>query len=380
MADACSPSLILRSRAGGGIYDVNFTGAARLLSGGVEGEVSVWNLEDRRPAVTWSASDFSLLSVRGLDQGSSCLSQSKDGQLKLWDLETQKGLWQVDTDSCAFARCIALPFQGGDSLDVLPSSCWFCTPMAEASEVGVFDCRTPGQIPQECAVLALGRSAKTQAVKPGSQPISLGMCMALCAVPAFGPSFLSATYESTDTCLWDLRQPKEPFLQSCLAGDPSNPAISAAVLWKRIWVASAGGQIDVVKLRSSGIECASASVKISAAPHLADEMQRVQERKEEVKTSWQAEKKGVNALAVRPDLRLVAAARWDKRVELFDGKTSSSLGRLQCHDGGVLCVSFDRDRGALAAGGEDGRIAIWGVLSETYNGPATGVQKNKEDS
>ncbi|CAE7216797.1 speE [Symbiodinium sp. KB8] len=115
--------------------------------------------------------------------------------------------------------------------------------------------------------------------------------------------------------------------------------------------------IDRQGLQKKGLEVAR-SVRAAPTPYGQPLEQPV----------YKDDKQGVNAFAVRPDLRLVAAARWDRRVELFDAKTATSLGRLACHDGGVLCVSFDRQRGALAAGGEDGRIAVWGLFSETYEG------------
>ena len=64
-------------------------------------------------------------------------------------------------------------------------------------------------------------------------------------------------------------------------------------------------------------------------------------------------------------------------VKVLNVKTANTLGRLQCHEGGVLCTSFDRDRGALATGSDDGRIALWGILSDTYVGP---VPLNRHDA
>ncbi|CAK9012562.1 unnamed protein product [Durusdinium trenchii] len=87
--------------------------------------------------------------------------------------------------------------------------------------------------------------------------------------------------------------------------------------------------------------------------------------------------RGINALAVRPDLRLVAAARWDRRVELFDGKTAKSLNRLVCHDDAVLSVAFEREKGSFATGGADGRIAIWSLFCESYLGP---IQSQGEEN
>ncbi|CAE8605258.1 unnamed protein product, partial [Polarella glacialis] len=122
-SERSTPAVILRSRAGGGIYSLSFASSGLLFSGGVEGEITAWDLDDRRPAASWAAASFTVLSVQGMARGASCLSQSKDGLLQLWDVATQKLCWEVVTDSCSFARCLALPTAGGDPLDADPSSC-----------------------------------------------------------------------------------------------------------------------------------------------------------------------------------------------------------------------------------------------------------------
>ncbi|CAE7254453.1 Gnb1l [Symbiodinium natans] len=348
-----APSVIIRSRAGG-VYSLSFISAGKLLSGSLKGEVSLWDLHDQRPDATWKVSDETVLSLLALAKGQQCLSQGKDGRVGLWDVETQKASWEVGTGSCAFARLAVMPSSGGDPWESQASDVLFCSPLAEPHEIGVFDCRK-ATAPQQCSQLVLSAPIPC----PGStSPLSTGMCMDLSAAPALGPHALLATYESTACCLWDLRSPSEP-LSSCYAGDPRSPAICSAMLWRKAWVACADGHISQVKLRLEGLEATRSSVRAAPAPYRQSTGQPV----------YKEDKQGVNAFAVRPDLRLVAAARWDRRVELFDAKTATSLGRLACHDGSVLCVTFDRQRGALAAGGEDGRIAAWGLFSETYTGP-----------
>eukprot|EP00913_Durusdinium_trenchii_P035447 g33173.t1 len=140
---------------------------------------------------------------------------------------------------------------------------------------------------------------------------------------------------------------------------------------------------------AKGIELSSSKVQAAEAPY--------HQPANEIK--YMAEKRGINALAVRPDLRLVAAARWDRRVELFDGKTlrcrvvscglvqgplvtlhtktAKSLNRLVCHDDAVLSVAFEREKGSFATGGADGRIAIWSLFCESYLGP---IQSQGEEN
>jgi len=363
--------VILRTTSG--VHDVCFIDVGHLLSGTATGDVEVWDLEDRRIAKAWHATDGAVLAVHGLEGGRACLSQGKEGWLHLWDVETKALRWKAFTGSCSFARSLLMASAGGDPLDADPTDCTVCSPLAAPHLIGVFDIRAAGE--KRCE-LALGGSAfvaqRTKLATANDATNPLGMCMALCRMPSLGPWHVLAVYESTDTCVWDLRLPQKPVMPSILAGDPNSPAICATVLWKKAWVACADGSISVVRARER-LQLATAAVQASAVPYTAARVDvaggsRGGQEGPEV-DNWQAEKRGVNVLAARPDLRLVAAARWDHRIELFDVKTSQSLGRLRCHDAGVNCAAFDRKRGAFATGSEDGRIALWGVLADTYTGP-----------
>ncbi|CAE7206950.1 asa1, partial [Symbiodinium necroappetens] len=121
MANA-APSVIIRSRSGG-VYSLSFVSAGKLLSGSLNGEVSLWDLRDQRPDASWKVSDETVLSVWALAQGQQCLSQSKDGRVGLWDVELQKASWEVRTESCAFARLAVMPGNAGDPWSAKASDC-----------------------------------------------------------------------------------------------------------------------------------------------------------------------------------------------------------------------------------------------------------------
>jgi len=334
------------------------------LAGTTDGTVEIWDLEDRRVLSAWPATEGGLLSVQGLDSGRSCLSQGKNGCLKLWDVQSKAPTWHASLSSCSFAKSLVLPRSDSAGLDVSQmrnDECVVCSPSAEQHVIGVFDMRTDG----DKFSLTLDTSARQKKPTQGSSTEvtnPLGMCMALCGVPCLGPTYLISVYESTDTCIWDLRLPREPTSPSVLAGDPNSPSICAVSLWKQAWVACADGSIAVLKVKKNGqLACTPTAVHTEDVPYGKDAGNADE--------AWQNEKGGVNMLAARADLRLVAAARWDHRLELFDVKTARSLGRLPCHNASVLSAAFDRERGALATGGEDGRIALWSIFVDSYTGP-----------
>ncbi|CAK9047527.1 ASTRA-associated protein 1, partial [Durusdinium trenchii] len=292
-----APATILRSR-GGAIYSVCFASPEQLLSGSLAGEVSLWDLQDQRPAWTWKASTQTVLSVQCFE--GCCLSQGKDGRVKLWDMQSQELQWEVSTGSCSFCRVLPLDTSGTFS---------FCSPLSEPEELGIFDARAPQP---QIGHLVLPRADGTS---------SPGMCMDLCHCPALGSFVILATYESADLALWDVRMPRQP--SSYLAGDPTCPAICSAVLWRKVWLSCAGGQLKMLRLRD-GIELSSSKVQAAEAPY--------HQPANEIK--YMAEKRGINALAVRPDLRLVAAAR------------SIRLNPLQAHwvEAGIAVLSSLTER------------------------------------
>eukprot|EP00971_Amphidinium_carterae_P281471 5588090-Amphidinium_carterae.4 len=265
--------------------------------------------------------------------------------IQLWDVVAGTSAWQATVgDAPSFARCQVLPANGEDPLDAAPSSCLFCSSCEEG--VALFDCRDASAKP----TLRLP-DPRTSADATGitkSSPSSCGMCMSLCKVGAMGPHHLTAVYESTEAYLWDIRQPQAP-LSGTAVGAAASPALCAATLWRTVWVACADGGICSAKIRKDGT--------LQALPQVVEA---------QVGASQEG-KIGYNMLTARPDLRLVVAAQWDKRIGLFDAKTAKRLGALQCHDGGVLCACFDRIRGTFATGGEDGRIALWGTLADSYS-------------
>ena len=118
------PEYILRGAAGA--YDIAFANAGVLLSGTTTGDIEVWELEDRRVVSKWHAAEDGMLSVQGLDGGRACLSQGKDGSIKVWDIQSCSPSWQTSTGSCSFARAVALPQKSGaDGLDALDYQCYY---------------------------------------------------------------------------------------------------------------------------------------------------------------------------------------------------------------------------------------------------------------
>eukprot|EP00045_Choanoeca_perplexa_P005079 m.43321 g.43321 ORF g.43321 m.43321 type:complete len:323 (-) comp12917_c0_seq1:62-1030(-) len=71
-------------------------------------------------------------------------------------------------------------------------------------------------------------------------------------------------------------------------------------------------------------------------------------------------KRGINAIAVRPDAKVVAIGCWDHTIRLFKSKKLKALAVLTCHHDAIHAVLYD-DHARLVAAGKDGRISVWDV-------------------
>ena len=73
---------------------------------------------------------------------------------------------------------------------------------------------------------------------------------------------------------------------------------------------------------------------------------------------------GLGHLAVRPDGRVVATAGWDYRVRLFSAKPPKykALAVLKYHDAAVNALDFSDDSKLLVTGSKDQKLAVWKVF------------------
>ena len=67
----------------------------------------------------------------------------------------------------------------------------------------------------------------------------------------------------------------------------------------------------------------------------------------------------IDALAVSPDGRRIAAAFTDKTIKIFDPETGEEIGKLQGHTGSFLTLAFSPNGKQLASGSDDGTITLW---------------------
>lgn len=87
--------------------------------------------------------------------------------------------------------------------------------------------------------------------------------------------------------------------------------------------------------------------------------------------------KGVDAVAVSPDGKLVASGGVDSTIVLWEVRTGKALRTLTGHSSGVTSVAFSPDGRRLVSGSWDGTVRLWevetGAVVRTLAGYRNGV-------
>lgn len=77
----------------------------------------------------------------------------------------------------------------------------------------------------------------------------------------------------------------------------------------------------------------------------------------------QGRQRGINAVAISPDGKLLASGGADKTVRLWDLETGKELQQMRGHQSSIRFVAFSPDGKTLASGGYDKTVRLWEVAT-----------------
>lgn len=309
-------------------WNVDGTGSSEfdtLVAGDASGEVKLWRLDSKRSVATFCAcSDKGVLAAAGTSDGN-LFTQGRDGELSLWDIQCgrfSEPAYRLPAAGLSFCKA-ALDDVGTGTLVV---------PAHEPSEVAIYDLRQREQV----AVLP---------TPPGEQ--KLGMCMSLQMFrSSTAKLLLAAGYEDGSAILWDVAE-RAALSRECRHDDP---ILSLAVDPTRGTMAITGG--------------ASSTLKIAPLrPSTATASELAREQLVEVKH------RGVSAISLRSDARILATGGWDSRLRLFSWPKMKPLAILERHRAGISALSWSQPlqsvsgKQLLAAGSKDKRISLWSLYN-----------------
>ncbi|XP_014670567.1 PREDICTED: guanine nucleotide-binding protein subunit beta-like protein 1 [Priapulus caudatus] len=277
----------------------------KLLSGTAQGKIHIWDVESRRSDVILStAHGKGILWLEGLDSNS-FLSQCRDGELSKWTLEAAG--WQ--------SKCIGRTGVG------------FCGSSRSGSLLA-----KPAADDRSFELIDLTSGNVAQTFRAGDDA-GMPMCVALRRRDMTDAPVLFAGYESGEVRAWDatgrgevgtsLRPHRDPAL--AMDVDATLRGVSGSVD-----EALQGWRHHEGRLVDGG------STTMTSA--------------------------GVGAVTIRDDRAIVAVARWDSHISVFDWKKFKPLAVLACHQEAVQCLDFRTasvEPHLLVAGSKDTLLSVW---------------------
>ncbi len=115
-------------------------------------------------------------------------------------------------------------------------------------------------------------------------------------------------------------------------------------------------------LRAGSLAVSSTGDRIAAAGRTADNEQIIDvfdaKNKQLVRT-LKGDRSRISCVTFSPDGKILAAARWDKTVDLWNHAEGKPLNSFSPHSHGVTPIAFSPDGKLLATGNGDGSISFW---------------------
>ena len=361
-----------------------------LLSASCDGDIMLWDIGIQRHVLVLSgAHSGSVLSLSSLRHGNkSCvLSSSRDGTVKVWDLnrvssgecnndgylgfnttdngnnnDNNKPLVTLQTDARHF--CNSATFSSPAVAQQAAHT--IATPSQEEGEVLLFDmCSaektatirgppTRGMV-SAIALSRLGAESSSTSTSSGSNSGSGG---GACEVVLAG-------YEDGSLYLYDLRSPQRELLSTGPLHGSQLMSIDVSPAGTSVITSGADTVVSRIKLDVgvSGNEATPAAAA-GGGGYVSIALAKTVKSKSAGEEPSSNKTNGISCVRYRGDGKIIVAGGWDGSVRLFDSKALRPLAVLMHHKDSVYAAEFG---GSLfASGGKDRTIAVWDVYAESY--------------
>ncbi len=375
------PEFVLRGHSHA-VTALRFLDEQRLVSGDVGGHCLLWNLATRRPVQNWAAAPLGVLELHAHAGG--LLTQTRDGRIRLWDLENlAEPTTTLATNSFFFARCATVghgedyaappiistsqprpPRTKAESgigaqlasdddeeeVSMPPAKRW-CDPPGHARHLVLAPTEPPEATllwdtrqSQPALKLAPDAGDRTLVRKGDASVLGNAMAMRLWlpqAQPSSKPPLALVGHENGRILAWDLAMPVPQICAKTPQNSFSSPNVALDV------------NEEGTLLFAGGVEAKAKAFRVEPGvlkPHGTLEVTcgAVNELDQHP---------GVGQLALRGDGKVIASAGWDYRVRLFATKSLRRLAVLRYHDASVNALDWSSD--LLATGSKDTKVAVW---------------------
>ncbi|KAL6299266.1 WD-40 repeat-containing protein [Sparassis latifolia] len=364
----------------------------RLYSGDLAGSVVITSTRTLRSLALWQAHTDGLLGIEEWAQH--VITHGRDNKLRVWicaqepatavgdsavapDLLTPQLCYSMDVNALNYCRFSLRPLStdaDGESkaLLALPN-------LVESSLADVWTLPS-----QQRLHAAVGKSSLP--VSPdGRGQNSTGIIMSMHLFEVAHPSISDRTqlrllcaYENGSVAMWEyIRTDKETSIEG--------------IGWERVWEV----KLHVETVMGMTVSKDNTLALTVSADHLIGRYDLQNADMPEMMQSacviHRTKNPGNSSIAIRDDGRVCAVGGWDGKVRLFSTKSMKPLGTLDYHKKSCTAVAFARQEPRqgevpllgvdednedemsgeekaertrwLAAGGQDNRVSIWGLIS-----------------
>ncbi|GAM17095.1 hypothetical protein SAMD00019534_002700 [Acytostelium subglobosum LB1] len=333
-----------------------------LFSGSGDGELRLWNIEDKRclKVVQHAHPEGGVFSLHSVPGQNALVSQGRDGTVKVWTLD-QSGLTllnKLETNSISLGKCSPLVTNISSIINAPPRSTEPALPNLDSLSLGtnnnnnmpainaienlvaISSDEVPSQIELwdmtrgECVMKV--RADLSTAGMPGSsqnigERFGMAMCMKLWR-DTDGRLKLCSGFENGGMCLWDLSNPQQCLAMSKLS---TEPLLSFAL--NGDCGVSGSGDDRIVEF------------KINYESRQFDKI-----------VDHKLNNNGIADVKIRDDGKIFATAGWDRRVRIFNARKHTPLAILKYHTESIYSIDFNRQN-VLASASKDLKIALWSI-------------------
>lgn len=307
-----SPFFVFRG-LGDAVYSVllspnSSTNSGIIWSGSEEGSVSTFSLVSKRRTNKWKLHDKAVISLNLNHEQDKIISQSRDGCIKEWNIETGKINFEISTDSINFCR-LAYSNSNSSQSDIIATS------NQDSKSISLWDLKMQKEV------------AKFAPKDPA------GLCMAISFESTGTDQYLVSAFENGSIYYWDLKT--FSVINELISGW-KEPIFSFAI--DDHSGVFGGAKDEIIKFNfSNNFESSKITNQVSIL------------------------KPGINHIAIRKDKKIFASAGWDYRIRVFSWKKCTPLAILKCHTSGVQQIRFSEVDNLLVAAGQDCNISLWNI-------------------
>eukprot|EP01132_Coremiostelium_polycephalum_P007708 gene7708-9482_t len=312
-----------------------------LYSGSGDGEIKVWNIEEKKCIKTEIAHrEGGVLSLQYTPYG--IVSQGRDGTVKIWNYVDNdfKQLYKIETNSISLGKCSSHLTSTPISVDNINNSTTTTTtttgsnPFLQNNLLAISSDETPSQV----EIWDLHNREIVSKLNPKKELEKLGLSMSLKLFSdSDGSSMkLCSGYENGTMLMWDIRNSGADVIAS--------------------------GKLHTEPILAFDLK-GNNGVSGSGDSYIVEFNVNYESKQFDIISKHMLKNNGISDVKIRSDEKIYATSGWDRRVRIYNLKKHCPLAILKFHTDSIYSLDFSTDY-ILATASKDLKIALWSIYRE----------------